>query len=446
MAKNQKMWIRYIRLAAAGLFLILAGLAFSGSGHAVAPILHVQFGPALMSCFAAFSLGALGIVLGIALVTLLFGRFYCSVFCPLGILQDIIGFLGRQKGKPVPNLYFIRYFIAAVSYILLICGWSAGFLLFDPYSNFGRIFAVFSIGGLVPLIVIVILAAWKKRLYCTAVCPVGTLLGLLAKIGLFKLAIKGKCVKCRTCEKFCPAGCIDLEKGQIDNERCIRCMNCISRCPLGSIGFVLPKKADMKQDLSRRKFLHHSAYAFLFGFIVTVPMAKHGLIKLAEFARRFKILPPGAGNAARFASKCTACQLCTANCPAKIIVPAPGGDGPVSLDLSKGACRYDCNRCSQVCPTGAITPLTLEIKRRTKIAEAKFNPQKCLVFQNSTPCGKCAAACPVKAVTLRKNGTPRPVKTALCIGCGACQAACPAPEKAMTVHEIEKQSLIEKEG
>ena len=91
-------------------------------------------------------------------------------------------------------------------------------------------------------------------------------------------------------------------------------------------------------------------------------------------------------------------------------------------------------------------PLTLEIKRRTKIAEAKFDPQKCLVFQNSTACGKCAAACPVKAVTLRKNGTPRPVKTALCIGCGACQAACPAPQKAMTVHEIEKQSLIEKEG
>ena len=445
MAKNQKMWIRYIRLAAAGLFLILAGLAFSGSGHAVAPILHVQFGPALMSCFAAFSLGALGIVLGIALVTLLFGRFYCSVFCPLGILQDIIGFLSRRKSKPARDLRWVRYGIAGVVYGLLICGWSAGFLLLDPYSNFGRIFAVFSIGGLVPLIVIVILAAWKKRLYCTTVCPVGSLLGLLAKIGLFKLAIRDKCVKCRTCEKFCPAGCIDLEKGVIDNERCIRCMNCISRCPLGSIGFVLPKKAEMKQDLSRRKFLIGGG-ALLAGLAAGAVLAKTGLGKLAEFARRFKILPPGAGNAARFASKCTACQLCTANCPAKIIVPAPGGDGPVSLDLSKGACRYDCNRCSQVCPTGAITPLTLEIKRRTKIAEAKFNPQKCLVFQNSTPCGKCAAACPVKAVTLRKNGTPRPIKTALCIGCGACQAACPAPEKAMTVHEIEKQSLIEKEG
>ena len=445
MAKNKNKWIRYVRLAAAAVFLILAGLAFSGLGGAVAPFLHMQMGPALVKCAAAFSLGALSIVIGIALVTVLFGRFYCSVFCPLGILQDIIGFLSRQRGTPVPDFRYIRYGIAGVVYGLLLFGWSIGFLLLDPYSNFGRIFAVFSIGGLVPLIVIVILAAWKKRFYCTTICPVGTLLGLLAEFGLFKLGIKGKCVKCGTCVKFCPAGCIDLEKGRIDNERCVRCMNCISRCPLGSIGFELPAKTETAHDPSRRKFLIGGG-VLLVGFAAGAVLSKTGLGKLAEYARRFKILPPGAGNAVRFASKCTACQLCTANCPAKIIVPAPGGDGPVSLDLSKGACQYDCNRCSQVCPTGAIMPLTLAVKRKTKIAEAKFDPQKCIVFQEGEKCGKCAAACPVKAITLRKNGTPRPVKTALCIGCGACQAACPAPQKAMTVHEIEKQSLIETEG
>ena len=441
MAKNKKMWIRYARLIVAAVFLILTGLAFSGLGKVIAPFLHVQMGPALVKCAAAFSFGALSIVLGIALVTVLFGRFYCSVFCPLGILQDIIGFLSRQQGKEVPDLRYVRYGIAGVVYGLLLFGWSAGFLLLDPYSNFGRIFAVFSLGGLFPLIVIVILAAWKKRLYCTTVCPVGTLLGLLSKIGLFKLAIKGRCVKCRTCVKFCPAGCIDLEKGVIDNERCIRCMNCISRCPLGSIGFRLPAKTEPAQDLSRRKFLIGGG-VLIAGLAAGAVLAKTGLGKLAEFAKRFRILPPGAGDAARFASKCTACQLCTANCPAKIIVPAPGGDGPVSLDLSKGACQYDCNRCSQVCPTGAILPITLEVKRKTKIAEAKFNPQTCIVFQEGEKCGKCASVCPVKAVTLRKNGTPRPVKTALCIGCGACQAVCPAPQKAITVHEIEKQTVL----
>ena len=131
------------------------------------------------------------------------------------------------------------------------------------------------------------------------------------------------------------------------------------------------------------------------------------------------------------------------NCPEKIIVPAKGTAEPVSLDLSRGSCRFDCNKCSRVCPTGAIRPLTLAAKQKTKIAEAHFNPQNCIVFQDDEECGKCAAVCPTHAITLRKNGTPRGVNLKLCIGCGACQEICPAPEKAMTVHEIEKQILLE---
>ena len=441
MAARKKMWIRYVRLIAAGSFLFLTGLAFSGCAAWLAPFLHVQFGPALVKCAAAFSAGALSVVIGILLVTALFGRFYCSVFCPFGLLQDILIFLSRRKETSVPDLRLARYGIAGVVYGLLLFGWSVGFQLLDPYSNFGRMVAVFSLGGLIMMVFIIVLASWKKRLYCTAVCPVGTLLGLAAKYSVFKLGIKGKCVECRNCVKYCPAGCIDLKKGVIDNERCVRCMNCISRCPLGSIGFVLPRKTEAKQDVSRRAFLINSG-VLLAGLAVGAAGAK-AFARVVGRALSACILPPGAGDPLRFASKCTSCQLCTANCPAKIIVPAPNGNGPVSLDLSKGACQYDCNRCSQVCPTGAIIPLTLAAKRKTKIAEAKFDPKKCLVFQEGTQCGKCAKACPTGAVVLRKNGTPRPVKTALCLGCGACQAACPAPGKAMTVQPIEKQTMLE---
>ena len=441
MAARKKMWIRYVRLIAAAVFLFLTGLAFSGAAAWLAPFLHVQFGPALVKCAAAFSAGALSVVLGILLVTVLFGRFYCSVFCPFGLLQDILIFLSRRKETRVPDLRKLRYGIAGIVYGLLLFGWNTGFQLLDPYSNFGRIAAVFSLGGLIMLVFIIVLATWKKRLYCTAVCPVGTLLGLAARFSVFKLAILGKCVRCGSCVRSCPAGCIDIEKGVIDNERCIRCMNCVSHCPLGGIGFALPRKTETKQDVSRRAFLVNGGI-LLGGLAVGAVWAK-ALGRVYQRAQSHRILPPGAGDAFRFASKCTSCQLCTANCPAKIIVPAPHGDGPVSLDLSKGACQYDCNRCSQVCPTGAIMPLTLAVKRKTKIAEAKFDPQKCLVFQEGTVCGKCAKACPTGAVVLRKNGTPRPVKTALCLGCGACQAVCPAPEKAMTVHVIEKQTMLE---
>ena len=438
--RKKSLW-KIIRICAAAVFMLVAGFAFSGFGGRLARILHFQFGPASMKCAAAFSIGTLAIVAGIALFTFLFGRFYCSVFCPFGILQDAAGFLSRRKAKAVPDHRKTRYAVAGVVFGLLVCGWSGGFLLLDPYSNFGRIFASFTLGGAIPLVIVVLLAVWKKRIYCTAICPVGTLLGVFAGYGIFKLTIAEKCVRCGKCVQGCPSGCIDIVNGVIDNERCIRCMNCVSACPLGCIGFAAPKKLETPVDGSRRKFLI-SGGVLLAGLASGVVLAKIGAGMIGEFARRFKILPPGAGSAERFAMKCTACQLCTANCPAKIIVPAPGGDGPVSLDLSRGACRFDCNRCSRVCPTGALKPLTLAQKRKTKIAEARFEPRNCVVFQEGVPCGRCAAACPVHAITLRKNGTPRPVNTVLCIGCGACQSVCPAGEKAMTVREIEKQILL----
>lgn len=94
-----------------------------------------------------------------------------------------------------------------------------------------------------------------------------------------------------------------------------------------------------------------------------------------------------------------------------------------------------------MCPTGAIRPLSLEEKRKTRIAEAQFLPKNCIVFQEGTPCGRCAKACPTRAVTLRRTGAPK-LNASLCIGCGACQLVCPAPEKAMVIREIGEQTML----
>lgn len=430
-----------IRLLLAALVLVLFALAFSGFGGLIAPLAHLQFAPALAGCFAAFTAGALITVLGIALFTFLFGRIYCSVLCPFGILQDLIAFPLRKRKIKVPNLPLLRYAIAGVVFGALAAGWAAGLLLLDPYSNFGRILGAFLSGGFVPLLVIAALALWKRRIFCTALCPVGTLLGLIAKFSLFRLHFTEQCVKCGRCATACPTGCIDPRSGTLDNERCVRCMSCVAACNFHGLAFSRPKAAEIPVDPSRRAFLLRGG-VLVAGLAAGAVLVRTGLSRLAELPRRFGILPPGAQDAERFAAKCTSCQLCTANCPKKIIVPAPGGTGPVSLDLNRGVCRYNCNLCSQLCPTGAIRPLTLKEKQLTKIAEAKFNPRNCIVFQEEEECGRCASACPAHAITLRDNGTPRPVNTALCIGCGACQMVCPAPEKAMTVHEIEKQVTL----
>lgn len=143
MMKKRVTW-RVVRTAAAAVFLSAAVASFTGLAGMGAVLLHVQFGPALLKLIAAFSAGTLATVLGIALVTFLFGRFYCAAFCPLGILQDVIGFLSRRKSVETRNLMWLRYSVAGVVFGMLACGWTAGFFLLDPYSNFGRIRIVFS--------------------------------------------------------------------------------------------------------------------------------------------------------------------------------------------------------------------------------------------------------------------------------------------------------------
>ena len=449
--KNKWITIRRARIAASFLVAAVMAAAFSGAAAWTARAARLEFVPALLRSVAAFSAGALATVLILIALTWLFGRFYCACLCPLGIWQDLWGFVSRRAGRRAKDLPVLRYLVGGIVFGALAGGWALGFALLDPYSNFGRgVAGRAALGGLIPLAVTALLAVWKKRIFCTAVCPAGTLLGLFGRFGLFKIRFTDKCVKCGLCVKSCPAGCIDLASGTIDNEWCVRCMNCLGVCKVSGVAFTArrgtAKTAETKAfDRSRREFLVRGG-VLLAGLAAGFAVARSGVVKTAALAlagAKKLILPPGAGDLERFAAKCTACQLCTANCPAKIIVPAPGGDGAVRLDLSRGACRYDCSKCGSVCPTGAIKKLTLKEKRRTKIAEAAFDPKLCLACHGDDPCGRCADACPAGAIRpVGPRRVPRLKKT-LCIGCGACQAACPAALKAMTVHAIEKQCLTD---
>ena len=471
---QKKFPYRWWRIAVSALVLAAAVAAFAFGCEPCAKLMHLQFAPAVMRFASGVSRGAAVAAAAIAIVTLLFGRFYCACFCPFGILQDLVGWLSRRKCTLLPDLAKTRYFIAAFAWGMLAAGWTLPLLLLDPYSNYGRIFASgLTVGGLLPLVAIAALSIWKKRLFCVAVCPVGTVLGLLSRNTIVRLKFPSSCVKCGACVRNCPAGCIDLAAKKVDNERCVRCLNCISVCKFHGIGFTEPPfRRNRNEDLFNLMFFgekppkppppeppfdggRRSALVEL-GIILAGAAAGAALAKGRAVVRTTAaldllerkvvgILPPGALDPKRFADRCTACQLCAANCPRKIIVPTHRGDGPVVLDLSKGACDYGCSRCSQLCPTGALVPLALERKRRLKIAEAKFDPKKCLVFQEEAKCGKCAAVCPTGAITLRKSGAPR-LKPQLCIGCGECAAACPVPGKAMSVRVIEKQEFLNANG
>lgn len=435
---------RWLRFCYSSLILGLFILIFSGAEPFLTSFLHSQLAPSLLSLLQAFSLGIFLVVVGIMILTLLFGRIYCSFLCPLGLGQELLVLLLQRKVGTIPNLPRLRLLIFGLTCGPLLFGWNIGFLFFDPYSNFGRMIGRFTLFGFISFLLLVILVWWKKRLFCTSICPIGTLLGWLSKKSLYRLTLSSdRCVKCGQCSTICPTDCIDLKNGIIDNERCLRCFSCFDICPQSGINFSRkkPPLSRPKEDPSRREFLIQGGF-LLTGTIASLALTKTGLSQLLLKTPQNLILPPGADNLARFTSKCTTCQLCVNHCPNQIIVPPKNGVGPVFLDFNRGSCKIDCQLCSQVCPTGAIKSLTLEKKLKTKIAQAKFYPQNCQVLKEGLFCSKCALVCPTKAIKLQRNGAPRRINSSRCIGCGACQTICPAEEKAIRILAIEKQIEI----
>lgn len=455
---KQKM-IYYIRLFISAVVLICSFLAFTTTFSFFAKFFAIQLGAGVASLAASFSITVLIFVLAVLIFTFLFGRFYCSIICPFGILQNAVNFFSFKNSKNYKNFYKTRYTIAAVVFGALFTGWAVGFKILEPYTNFGLIassifspiyntitktdnyrFTIATIAiSLIPFIILIFLVLFKRRFFCTAICPVGTLLGLFSKYGLFRLQITDKCITCGACFRGCPAGSINLKDKKIDNELCIRCLKCVAVCPKQAITYGVYKNNKKQQSFSpsRRNFVLGSVFV-LGGIAVGVGSAiARGKKFLKDTVRA--ILPPGAGNYNRFSSKCTSCQLCVAVCPNKVIHPRDLTHPNIYMDFSKAPCMYGCNECSKACPTGAIKKMSLEEKQHLRIGLAKIDRDLCIA------CGICAFKCPAKALRIdeTEDGNRTLVYNAtVCIGCGMCQVAC--PHKAIEVVGIVEQTKTAK--
>ncbi|MBR4126852.1 MAG: 4Fe-4S binding protein [Alphaproteobacteria bacterium] len=148
------------------------------------------------------------------------------------------------------------------------------------------------------------------------------------------------------------------------------------------------------------------------------------------------ILPPGATTAQEFFSKCTNCQLCVSTCKGNVLRPKTRLFKTVHLEYGENYCLYDCHNCSSVCPTGALTALSLKEKQNRRIGLAEFSRKKCV------GCGLCADVCPKGAVIVTDvGGEDKAVLNAeKCIGCGTCVSACPLPEKAVRILPVAIQT------
>ncbi|MBS0664739.1 MAG: 4Fe-4S binding protein [Verrucomicrobia bacterium] len=485
--------LKLVRAAAAALVfgaLLLALLDFRGAvppelGRGVAA---VQVVPSWLAVASGTSLAVGGAL--VLLFTLLAGRVYCAAICPLGIWQDLVAHLAERLG-PRRNRYPTRparnglrqIFLWATVASLLAGGAGLVLALVDPYSQFARAAAalirplvvaannalvlalrpfgveslyrvalgwapvgVLMIAAIGPLVVTG-LAIWRGRIYCNTFCPVGTVLGVLASRSALRLKLDpAACRKCGDCLRACRAQCIDVRAGTIDASRCVACYNCLSVCAEGGIRHqwtwrrrpTLPAKAP-GPDPGRRAFVAIAAAA-----VATLPAQELELKPPAKATSPAggPICPPGADSVERFLAHCTACQLCVSACPTHVLAPAwweYGAAGVLKprLDYAAAFCNYDCHRCAEACPDGAIRRLALADKQVTRIGAAQLDVEACIVKTKGTDCAACSEHCPTKAVDTVPYGDnlrlPQ-VNPDLCIGCGACEFACPAkPRKAIVV-------------
>lgn len=487
--------LKYIRIAVAAVMFVLF-VAVGIGVRQLNAVLVTQFGPGLMSLTSVFFVDTLAAVILIAVVTLLFGRIYCSVLCPLGILQDGIAFLthwNRKKWKWSRYRFFdtrpVKYGVFLFVLILGAAGVMLPLIALLPSSNFFTIvsnvflrifgsvdpetgipagqFSVnppaaafgFSLGV---FLVVAALAAWRGRLYCNTLCPVGAVLSLIGRNPLYRIALSQEmCVCCGMCEAACKGGAIDSKRKSVLAENCVMCFDCIGACKRG--GVTIEKRPKMAAfSLSRRHFIG-AAGGVVAGAGAAV-LAHKLETALPPKPSREPAMPPGAGSSKRFHEKCVGCGICIRECEGKVLVPAVGQYGlagflqPV-LDYSRGSCVYDCNRCSNICPPNALLPLPLVEKQRTRIGIA-------IVGGSCVGCGLCAEKCPANAILIesrvlkplppdapqpsahpprREAETQRKAKVILdhCIGCGVCQNVCPLPNgPAIAVSGVAEQILV----
>ena len=498
--------LRRLRVTLAAVFFTLITLLFldfTGTLHTLLGWLaKIQFLPALLAL-------NVGVVVALVLLTLVFGRIYCSVVCPLGVMQDVVSWIsGRRKKRKFrfsysPEKRILRYGVLALFIVAFIAGIGSLVALLAPYSSYGRIaqnifqpvyifgnnlmawvaervdsyafysrevwmrsLPTFAIATIT--IVGIGVLAWRNgRTYCNTICPVGTILSLMARFSWFKVKVdETKCNKCGLCSRSCKSACIDFKNSKIDYSRCVVCGDCIDKCRKKALSYThsSPKKSEEidKAKTVDQEVVNSARRSFLLGAAIATTSAVIGQEKkkvdggLAEIEdkqapkRNTPLTPPGSLSAQNMARHCTACQLCVAECPNDVLRPSTDIQKLMQPTMSyeRGYCRLECNRCSEVCPAGAIKPIKREDKSSIQIGHAVWIKKNCVPITDGKECGNCARHCPAGAITMI-NSNPKDdtspkipaVNTSRCIGCGACENLCPAqPFSAIYVegHEVHR--------
>jgi len=475
---------------------------------AVSPTIIFQADPLVM-VFTSIServmLKGLIFTLIMASATLLLGRFFCGWICPLGTIIDGVGALGKKDKKRVlkdatnAKIRKFKYVVISVIATAALFGTQLAWI-FDPLVIFARfislnmiptatllinksfVFLIKNLGlyggfydfyrGLkesflgvkvyyfanaAPIfaffVIVTLSALFLDRAWCRTACPLGAFYGLISKFSLLRRVVD-KCTHCNICKNNCRMGAIKEDAGYVKSE-CILCMDCAYDCPEHLTRFAF-SPARMKTEarhsnridtggVTRRNFLLFAASSV---FLTGIRWQKG--FRQGAASKGLVIRPPGAQDRDRLLDRCIRCGNCMKVCPTNVLQPSIIEEGLEGLWTPRlvpeiGYCEYNCTLCGDVCPTGAISKLTLEVKQKTKLGTAKVNRDTCIAWAEGQECIVCEEYCPIpeKAIKLEeeivggKTILKPVVDSSLCIGCGVCQNKCPVrPKRAIRVYPL----------
>lgn len=491
--------LRKIRIILATVFFALITLLivdFTGTLQVyLGWMAKVQFLPAVLALNAV-------VIFALIVLTLIFGRIYCSVICPLGVMQDVLSSLNRKKNhfSYSPAKSWLRYAMLAILVVSVVAGVGSLVALIAPYGSYTRMvqnllqpvyigvnnllamasehFSSYAfyhrevwirsmptfIVAVVSFAFIAVLSIRNGRTYCNTICPVGTLLGFLARFSRLKIVIDAdRCKNCRKCERNCKASCIDIKNHKIDYTRCVTCGNCLGQCSFDAIAYGHKPTIDKENKIAaehgktnsegRREFLVGAGLALAGTALAKEEKMVDGGLAVIEDKiqpkRNTPITPPGSISAENMKRRCVGCQICVSDCPNDVLRPSTDlmtMMQPV-MSFERGYCRPECNRCASLCPSGAIKPITLAEKSSTQVGHAVWVKKNCIPVCDGIDCGNCADHCPTGAIQMvHLNGDETApmvpaVNEARCIGCGACEYVCPSrPFSAIYVegHEVHR--------
>ncbi|MHC4247671.1 MAG: 4Fe-4S binding protein [Planctomycetota bacterium] len=400
----------------------------------------------LASLSAALAARTVGIALvwtaGVLAFNVLMPRGFCGYLCPLGTLVDFCDWLifARIKRFQLERRGWwvhLRYFLlAAVAAAATVGVMFAGFFAAIPVLNRGlrlsagalqlgffkrwdalRPFEWTSYVALAMLVAVFALGLLAPRFWCRYVCPTGGLFSLASFARLTGRKVDDGCNDCRRCEEVCPFDAVKSDHATRAAD-CASCQTCGGACSAGATSFpwrwngaggtgAATETADAHEgeapspspladggprSVSRRTFLASGADGVVAAVAVRTGFA-------AGFRERSRLIrPPGSVPESEFLDLCVRCGECMKVCPGPVLHPAGIEHGLESLWTPHvvptwAACRPDCNFCSQVCPTGAIRPISLEEKRATAIGLARINVRTCLAYTGVEDCRVCVHAC-----------------------------------------------------